>query len=121
MFGVSIPELLLIFVIALIIFGPEKLPEIASSLGKTFASIRKNTDLLRREFYNSIYTPAEDFRNTIDKAKRELTTLTPELEEKLSAPDPDCPDSPSLDDPASSDTPDETAKEPEEMDNEPNT
>jgi TatA/E family protein of Tat protein translocase len=34
MFGLGIPELLLIFVVALIVFGPKRLPEMGRSLGK---------------------------------------------------------------------------------------
>lgn len=34
MFGIGIPELILILVVALVIFGPSKLPEIGSSLGQ---------------------------------------------------------------------------------------
>ncbi|MFP3344715.1 twin-arginine translocase TatA/TatE family subunit, partial [Halomonas sp. SIMBA_159] len=33
-FGIGLPEMALIFVIALLVFGPKKLPEIGSSLGK---------------------------------------------------------------------------------------
>ena len=37
MFGIGIPELLLILVIGLIVFGPGKLPEIGKALGKKHA------------------------------------------------------------------------------------
>ena len=44
MFGIGIPEILVIMVIALIIIGPEKLPEIAKMLGKTVAEFKKVVD-----------------------------------------------------------------------------
>ena len=43
MFGIGIPEALIIIVIILIIFGAGKLPEIGSVLGRSIASFRKAT------------------------------------------------------------------------------
>ena len=44
MFGIGIPEILVILVIALIVIGPENLPEIAKMLGKTAAEFKKVID-----------------------------------------------------------------------------
>ena len=44
MFGIGFPELLLIMVIGLFIIGPEKLPDIAKTLGKTLAEFKKVVD-----------------------------------------------------------------------------
>lgn len=44
MFGIGIPELILIMVIGLFIIGPEKLPDIAKTLGKTLAEFKKVVD-----------------------------------------------------------------------------
>src|SRR5579863_6264752 len=46
----SIPHLIVIFVVALVIFGPEKLPELARNLGKVMAEFRRATGDLRSTF-----------------------------------------------------------------------
>jgi TatA/E family protein of Tat protein translocase len=46
----SIPHLIVIFVVALVVFGPEKLPELARSLGKVMAEFRRHTNDLRSTF-----------------------------------------------------------------------
>lgn len=42
MFGLGVPELILIFVVALLIFGPGRLPEIGGALGKGIQDFRKS-------------------------------------------------------------------------------
>lgn len=44
MFGVGVPELLVILVVALVIFGPGKLPEIGGALGKGIRDFKKSLD-----------------------------------------------------------------------------
>jgi TatA/E family protein of Tat protein translocase len=46
----SIPHLIVIFIVALVIFGPEKLPELARNLGKVMAEFRRHTNELRYTF-----------------------------------------------------------------------
>ncbi|MGP8156168.1 MAG: twin-arginine translocase TatA/TatE family subunit [Candidatus Acidiferrales bacterium] len=46
----SIPHLIVIFVVALIVFGPEKLPELARNLGKVMGEFKRATGDLRTTF-----------------------------------------------------------------------
>ena len=50
MFGLGIPELLIIFVIALIVFGPKKLPDLGRSIGRAMAEFKKASE----EFQDSV-------------------------------------------------------------------
>jgi TatA/E family protein of Tat protein translocase len=47
MFGVGIPEILIILVIALLVLGPQKLPEIAKALGRAMGEFKRATSELR--------------------------------------------------------------------------
>ena len=48
MFGsIGMPELIIIFVIALVIFGPKKLPELGRSLGRSLSEFKKASNELR--------------------------------------------------------------------------
>ena len=62
--SIGMPELIIIFVIALIIFGPRKLPELGRSLGKSLAEFKKASNELRS-------TLEEEIRIEEQKAKVE--------------------------------------------------
>lgn len=52
--SIGMPELLLILVIALIVFGPKKLPEIGKSLGKGLAEFKKASDDLKKTIASEV-------------------------------------------------------------------
>lgn len=49
-FGIGLPEMAIILVIALLVFGPKKLPEIGRSLGKTLRSFQEASKGFEAEF-----------------------------------------------------------------------
>jgi len=55
MFGsIGVPELIVIFIIALLIFGPKKLPEVGKSVGKAIREFKKASDELRNKVEDEI-------------------------------------------------------------------
>jgi sec-independent protein translocase protein TatB len=63
MFGIGMQELLLILVIALIILGPKKLPDVAKSLGKALNEFKRATSDLKEslEVDHSLNTVKKSF------------------------------------------------------------
>lgn len=63
MFGIGMTELLVILVVALIVFGPTRLPELARSLGRAMHEFRRASSDLRASFNEAIEpTPPPDAR-----------------------------------------------------------
>jgi TatA/E family protein of Tat protein translocase len=60
--SVGVPELIIIFTIALIIFGPRKLPELGKSLGRSLAEFKRASNELRSTLDEEIRT--EERRST---------------------------------------------------------
>lgn len=74
MFGIGLPELLIILVVALIVVGPSKLPDLAKSLGKGLSEFKKAADDLKSELhqndaYQDVVEIKKSFKDTVDSMK----------------------------------------------------
>lgn len=73
-FGIGLPEMALIFVIALLIFGPKKLPEIGRSMGKALRSFQDAS----KEFETEFKREAQQLEKTVKQT----------MEAKIEPPEP---------------------------------
>lgn len=76
-FGMGGMEIMVIMVVALIIFGPGKLPEIGAQVGKAVRDFRRATNDLTREFNDS----TSDLRSTMDEMKGAVTQVERETKQ----------------------------------------
>jgi sec-independent protein translocase protein TatB len=67
-FGIGLPELLVIIVVAVIVFGPDRLPEFARQAGRLLRQVRQFTNSARDDIRNELGPEFADF---------ELTDLDP--------------------------------------------
>lgn len=79
MFGLGIQELVIILVVALIVIGPKKLPDLARGLGKAVREFRRATDDIKQNFDldPSDLSPRSKV-NSIPPATTEVTKKTGE-------------------------------------------
>ncbi len=87
-FGIGLPEMALIFILALLVFGPKKLPEIGRSLGKALKGFQEASN----EFQNEFKREAEQIEKVVKQpmqAKLEeppQPALSPSTETRAAEP-----------------------------------
>lgn len=70
MFGIGMPELMVIMVVALVVLGPKRLPEIARALGKGLAEFRRATSDVNEELRKAQRAIEEEARAADAAARR---------------------------------------------------
>jgi Tat protein translocase TatB subunit len=73
MFGIGLPELLVILAVALIVLGPKRIPEAARSLGRGLAEFRRATSGIAEEFQSAQASLEDEYRKVDTAAKRTTT------------------------------------------------
>lgn len=74
MFGIGMPELLLLLAIALIVVGPKKLPELAKALGRGIAEFKKATNELKESLDTS--TDFSELKQSFDDIQETVVDAT---------------------------------------------
>jgi sec-independent protein translocase protein TatB len=90
MFGIGMPELLVILAVALIVLGPKRLPEIARALGKAMAEFRRATAGITEELENARVMLEEEARRIEEEARRSQRPSPP----RSGSPEPRTPAEP---------------------------
>ncbi len=70
--NIGLPEIIIILLLALLVIGPEKLPEFGRKLGKTLRDLRRVYENLSRELgpeINSLQQPIQELRQSIDSVR----------------------------------------------------
>jgi Sec-independent protein translocase protein TatA len=76
-FGISFEELIVLMILALILFGPEKLPEYSEKLGRLVAKLRQSSQEVTQQFHEAYHSytppnPFEESRSTCPKCNHKL-------------------------------------------------
>jgi len=84
MFNIGLPELLIILAIALIVFGPNKLPELARAFGRAMREFKKATEEVKESF-EAETKDLEEIKSTITEGEL-LSDFTQEVKESTESP-----------------------------------
>lgn len=82
MFDIGFQELVIIFVVALLVFGPKKLPELAKTMGKWMAEIKRGVYIAKSQIENELNVdyklPDEDIIKNLPKDEQKEVPILPE-------------------------------------------
>ena len=99
MFGIGAPELIVILVVALVVLGPKRLPELARGLGRTLGEFRRATSGVSEELNNARVLLEEEVRQAENSARAEARIAAP-VQADDAEPQPDTASQPDKEKPA---------------------
>ena len=76
---IGITELIVVFVVALFVIGPDKLPAYAKKLGESLAQFRKYSEAATKDIKESIVEPLEEAQRPLREAVEPLQELDKEI------------------------------------------
>ena len=79
--NLGFPEIIMIFIIALLVFGPKKLPELGKSLGKGLREFKKATDELKSNWDEQL----KDVEKSVNEVRDTVHSATRDIENKIKA------------------------------------
>jgi TatA/E family protein of Tat protein translocase len=100
-FGIGLPEMLLIMVIALIVFGPGKLPEIGAALGRAVSDFRRASRELTSDLTEGISQTRAEVEQTVSQTRSELESAGQAAQQSTGSPAATAPATPPAAAPAS--------------------
>lgn len=84
MFDIGFQELVIIFVVALLVFGPKKLPELAKNLGKWMTEIKRGVYIAKSQIENELNAdyklPDADIIKNLPQDEQKADTILPETD-----------------------------------------
>jgi sec-independent protein translocase protein TatB len=72
-------EIVVILLLALVVLGPEKLPDAIRKFGKTYAELKKMGTGFQQEFKSAIDEPMREMRETADLLKKSADFTSPDF------------------------------------------
>jgi sec-independent protein translocase protein TatA len=77
-FGIGLPEMAVIFVVALLVFGPKKLPEIGRSLGKAIRGFQEASNEFQTEFKREAEQLEQAVKTTAELEPKQIEAVQSE-------------------------------------------
>jgi sec-independent protein translocase protein TatB len=89
MFGIGLPEMIVIFAVALIVVGPDKLPGLARSLAKGLMEMKKTLNQVKENLTQegeALDSVQQDLRKTADELREKMIDVDPSVWHPASGP-----------------------------------